>query len=250
MSGVDFDGTQLRKGTGDSIAGWIVAEGGHAPPELRVEQLDRIGREGGTPLAVARDERVLGVVYLKDIGQAEGMKARFDRAAGRWASARSWSPATTPSPLRRLPPRRASTTSLAEATPERQARLIRDEQAEGRLVAMTGDGTNDAPALAQADVGRGHEHQARRPRARRATWSTSTRDPTKLIEIVEVGKQLLMTRRRSDRLLDRQRRRQVLRDPARDVRGDLGGVGADRRTSALAEHHGPGQRRARRSSRR
>ena len=190
MSGVDFNGTQLRKGAGDSIADWIVAEGGHAPPELRVE-LDRIGREGGTPLAVARDERVLGVVYLKDIVK-EGMKARFDqlRAMGIRTIMVTGDNKLTAA---KIAEEAGVDDFLAEATPERKLELIKEQQADGRLIAMTGDGTNDAPALAQADVGVAMNTgtQAAREAGNMVDLDSN---PTKLIEIVEVGKQLLITR--------------------------------------------------------
>ncbi len=190
MSGVDFDGTQLRKGAGDAIAEWIVAEGGHAPPELRAE-LDRIGREGGTPLAVARDERVLGVVYLKDIVK-EGMKARFDqlRAMGIRTIMVTGDNKLTAA---KIAEEAGVDDFLAEATPERKLELIKEQQADGRLIAMTGDGTNDAPALAQADVGVAMNTgtQAAREAGNMVDLDSN---PTKLIEIVEVGKQLLITR--------------------------------------------------------
>jgi K+-transporting ATPase ATPase B chain len=190
MSGVDFNGTQLRKGAGDSIAEWIVAEGGHAPPELRAE-LDRIGREGGTPLAVARDERVLGVVYLKDIVK-EGMKARFDqlRAMGIRTIMVTGDNKLTAA---KIAEEAGVDDFLAEATPERKLELIKEQQADGRLIAMTGDGTNDAPALAQADVGVAMNTgtQAAREAGNMVDLDSN---PTKLIEIVEVGKQLLITR--------------------------------------------------------
>jgi K+-transporting ATPase ATPase B chain len=190
MSGVDFNGTQLRKGAGDSIAEWIVGEGGHAPPELRVE-LDRIGREGGTPLAVARDERVLGVVYLKDIVK-EGMKARFDqlRAMGIRTIMVTGDNKLTAA---KIAEEAGVDDFLAEATPERKLELIKEQQGDGRLVAMTGDGTNDAPALAQADVGVAMNTgtQAAREAGNMVDLDSN---PTKLIEIVEVGKQLLITR--------------------------------------------------------
>jgi K+-transporting ATPase ATPase B chain len=190
MSGVDFDGVRLRKGAGDAIADWIVAEGGHAPPELRSE-LDRIGREGGTPLAVARDERVLGVVYLKDIVK-EGMRARFDqlRAMGIRTIMVTGDNKLTAA---KIAEEAGVDDFLAEATPERKLELIKEQQADGRLIAMTGDGTNDAPALAQADVGVAMNSgtQAAREAGNMVDLDSN---PTKLIEIVEVGKQLLITR--------------------------------------------------------
>jgi K+-transporting ATPase ATPase B chain len=190
MSGVDFNGSQLRKGAGDAITEWIATEGGHAPPELRAE-LDRIGREGGTPLAVARDERVLGVVYLKDIVK-EGMKARFDqlRAMGIRTIMVTGDNKLTAA---KIAEEAGVDDFLAEATPERKLELIKEQQADGRLIAMTGDGTNDAPALAQADVGVAMNTgtQAAREAGNMVDLDSN---PTKLIEIVEVGKQLLITR--------------------------------------------------------
>jgi K+-transporting ATPase ATPase B chain len=190
MSGVDFNGTQLRKGAGDAIEAWISQEGGHAPGELR-QELDRIGREGGTPLAVARDERVLGVIYLKDIVK-EGMKARFDqlRAMGIRTIMVTGDNKLTAA---KIAEEAGVDDFLAEATPERKLELIKEQQSDGRLVAMTGDGTNDAPALAQADVGVAMNTgtQAAREAGNMVDLDSN---PTKLIEIVEVGKQLLITR--------------------------------------------------------
>jgi potassium-transporting ATPase ATP-binding subunit len=190
MSGVDLNGTRLRKGAGDAILRWVAEEGGQAPPALAAE-LDRVSRLGSTPLAVARDAQVLGVIELRDVVK-EGMRERFER-------------------LRRMGIRTVMVTGdnrltaakiaeesgvddfLAEATPEAKMELIRSHQAEGRLVAMTGDGTNDAPALAQADVGVAMNTgtQAAREAGNMVDLDSN---PTKLIEIVEVGKQLLITR--------------------------------------------------------
>jgi potassium-transporting ATPase ATP-binding subunit len=190
MSGVDFNGTRLRKGAGDAIQAWVAGEGGRAPAELGPE-LDRIGREGGTPLAVARDERVLGVVYLKDVVK-EGMRARFDqlRAMGIRTIMVTGDNRLTAA---KIAAEAGVDDFLAEATPERKLELIREQQADGRLVAMAGDGTNDAPALAQADVGVAMNSgtQAAREAGNMVDLDSN---PTKLIEIVEVGKQLLITR--------------------------------------------------------
>jgi K+-transporting ATPase ATPase B chain len=190
MSGIDFDGTRLRKGAGDAIEAWIAAEGGRAPAELRAA-LDRVGREGGTPLAVARNERVLGVVYLKDVVK-EGMKARFDqlRAMGIRTIMVTGDNKLTAA---KIAAEAGVDDFLAEATPERKLELIKEQQADGRLIAMTGDGTNDAPALAQADVGVAMNTgtQAAREAGNMVDLDSN---PTKLIEIVEVGKQLLITR--------------------------------------------------------
>ncbi len=190
MSGVDIDGRRLRKGAGDSIVELVSSEGGSPPPELQV-QLDRISNEGGTPLAVSRDNQVLGVVYLKDTIK-EGMKARFDqlRAMGIKTVMVTGDNRLTAA---KIAEESGVDDFLAEATPERKLALIREQQQDGRLVAMTGDGTNDAPALAQADVGVAMNTgtQAAREAGNMVDLDSN---PTKLIEIVEVGKQLLITR--------------------------------------------------------
>jgi potassium-transporting ATPase ATP-binding subunit len=190
MSGVDVDGRRLRKGAGDAIIELVRGEGGSPPPALQA-QLDRIGNEGGTPLAVARDSQVLGVIYLKDTIK-EGMKARFDqlRAMGIKTVMVTGDNRLTAA---KIAEESGVDDFLAEATPERKLALIREQQDDGRLVAMTGDGTNDAPALAQADVGVAMNTgtQAAREAGNMVDLDSN---PTKLIEIVEVGKQLLITR--------------------------------------------------------
>src|ERR1022692_3431285 len=190
MSGVDLGGQRLRKGAGDSVIEFARKEGGEAPPELQV-QLDRIGREGGTPLAVSRDSQVLGVVYLKDTIK-EGMRERFDqlRAMGIRTVMVTGDNRLTAA---KIAEESGVDDFLAEATPEAKLELIREQQQDGRLVAMTGDGTNDAPALAQADVGVAMNTgtQAAREAGNMVDLDSN---PTKLIEIVEVGKQLLITR--------------------------------------------------------
>ncbi len=190
MSGVDLDGHQLRKGAGDAVIAFVEAEGGTPPTELR-PALDRIGREGGTPLAVARDSQVLGVIYLKDTIK-EGMRQRFDqlRAMGIRTVMITGDNQLTAA---KIAQESGVDDFLAEATPERKLELIRSEQSNGRMVAMTGDGTNDAPALAQADVGVAMNSgtQAAREAGNMVDLDSN---PTKLIEIVEVGKQLLITR--------------------------------------------------------
>jgi K+-transporting ATPase ATPase B chain len=190
MSGVDYNGTRLRKGAGDAILTWVSDEGGHAPLELRSE-LDRIGREGGTPLAVARDAQVLGVIYLKDVVK-EGMRERFDhlRAMGIRTIMVTGDNRLTAA---KIAEEAGVDDFLAEATPEAKLALIKEQQETGRMVAMTGDGTNDAPALAQADVGVAMNTgtQAAREAGNMVDLDSN---PTKLIEIVEVGKQLLITR--------------------------------------------------------
>jgi potassium-transporting ATPase ATP-binding subunit len=190
MSGVDYNGTRLRKGAGDAIQRWVDSEGGQAPPEMHVT-LDRVGREGGTPLAVARDSQVLGVVYLKDIVK-QGMRHRFDRlrAMGIRTVMVTGDNRLTAA---KIAEEAGVDDFLAEATPEAKLALIKEQQLHGRLVAMTGDGTNDAPALAQADVGVAMNTgtQAAREAGNMVDLDSN---PTKLIEIVEVGKQLLITR--------------------------------------------------------
>ncbi len=190
MSGVDYNGTRLRKGAGDAILRWVDGEGGQAPPELPAT-LDRIGREGGTPLAVARDSQVLGVIYLKDVVK-DGMRHRFDRLRSmgiRTIMVTGDNRLTAA----KIAEEAGVDDFLAEATPEAKLALIKEQQAGGRLVAMTGDGTNDAPALAQADVGVAMNTgtQAAREAGNMVDLDSN---PTKLIEIVEVGKQLLITR--------------------------------------------------------
>ena len=190
MSGIDLNGRRLRKGAGDAITDWVEAEGGRAPAELQGE-LDRIGRDGGTPLAVAQDSQVLGVIYLKDVVK-EGMRMRFDhlRAMGIRTVMVTGDNRLTAA---KIADESGVDDFLAEATPERKLALIKEQQSDGRLIAMTGDGTNDAPALAQADVGvtMNTGTQAAREAGNMVDLDSN---PTKLIEIVEVGKQLLITR--------------------------------------------------------
>jgi K+-transporting ATPase ATPase B chain len=190
MSGVDLDGRRLRKGAGDAVIRFVTSQGGQVPAELR-PALDRIAREGGTPLAVARDAQVLGVIHLKDTVK-EGMRARFDqlRAMGIRTIMITGDNQLTAA---KIAEEAGVDDFLAEATPEKKLELIREQQAQGRMVAMTGDGTNDAPALAQADVGVAMNTgtQAAREAGNMVDLDSN---PTKLIEIVEVGKQLLITR--------------------------------------------------------
>jgi K+-transporting ATPase ATPase B chain len=190
MSGIDGDGTALRKGAADAVGAWVRGQGGVVPDAL-APAVERIAQDGGTPLVVARDADVLGVVYLKDTVK-DGMRERFERlrAMGiRTVMVTGDNPLTAAT----IAEEAGVDDFLAEATPERKLDLIRREQEEGRLVAMAGDGTNDAPALAQADVG--VTMQTGTQAAREAgNMVDLDSDPTKLIEIVEVGKQLLITR--------------------------------------------------------
>jgi K+-transporting ATPase ATPase B chain len=190
MSGVDFEGRRIRKGAADAIAAWLNTQGSALPTELRRE-VESVARQGATPLVVADGARALGVIELKDIVKG-GIRERFAE-------------------LRRMGIRTVMITGdnkltaaaiaaeagvddfLAEATPEAKLRLIRDQQQQGRLVAMCGDGTNDAPALAQADVAVAMNTgtQAAKEAGNMVDLDSN---PTKLIEVVAVGKQMLITR--------------------------------------------------------
>jgi len=191
MSGVDIDGSVIRKGAVDAVVEHARTMGVPVP----ADELDRIastiGKQGGTPLAVSRDGSVLGVVYLKDIVKG-GIRERFAelRAMGiRTVMITGDNPQTAAA----IAAEAGVDDFLAQATPEAKLRLIREEQGKGKLVAMCGDGTNDAPALAQADVG--VAMQTGTSAAREAgNMVDLDSDPTKLIEIVAIGKQLLMTR--------------------------------------------------------
>ena len=190
MSGVYLDGIRIRKGAGDAIKNYLRQRGGVIPPALD-EITTRIAQEGGTPLVVARDDQALGVIHLKDIVKG-GMRKRFEqlRTMGiRTVMITGDNPLTAAS----IAGEAGVDDFLAEATPETKMALIRREQQGGRLVAMTGDGTNDAPALAQADVGVAMNTgtQAAKEAGNMVDLDS---DPTKLIEIVQIGKQLLMTR--------------------------------------------------------
>jgi K+-transporting ATPase ATPase B chain len=188
ISGADLtDGTEIRKGAADSILAWC---GIQAAPEVR-SIVERIAKSGGTPLLVARDKRVLGVVHLKDIVKP-GIRERFAelrRMGVRTVMITGDNPLTAAA----IAAEAGVDDFLAEATPERKLELIRKEQSEGKLVAMCGDGSNDAPALAQADVGVAMNTGT--PAAKEAgNLIDLDSDPTKLIEIVLVGKQLLISR--------------------------------------------------------
>jgi K+-transporting ATPase ATPase B chain len=190
MSGLDLDGRSLRKGAADAVKRFVSDNGGRVP-EVLDTLVHGVAQSGGTPLVVAQDNFVLGVVHLKDIVKG-GMNERFDelRKMGiRTVMITGDNPVTAAV----IAEESGVDDFLAEATPERKLELIREEQGRGRMVAMTGDGTNDAPALAQSDVG-----------VAMNTGTTAAKEagnmvdldsnPTKLIEIVEVGKQLLITR--------------------------------------------------------
>ena len=188
ISGVNVDGTAIRKGAVDAVLAW--AGGAPNTAELTAAA-DRIAKTGGTPLAVAKDRKLLGVIHLKDIVKG-GIRERF--AALRKMGIRTVM-ITGDNPLTAAAIAAESGVDdfLAQATPEAKLKLIRDEQAKGKLVAMCGDGTNDAPALAQADVGVAMNTGTMAAREAGNMVDLDS-DPTKLIEIVEIGKQLLMTR--------------------------------------------------------
>jgi len=192
MSGVDIDGRSIRKGAIDSITEYIHRIGGqHAVPRELKEVADRISRAGGTPLAVAEGDRVLGVIYLKDIVKG-GIRERFAELR-RMGIKTVMITGDNPLTAAAIAAEAGVDDFLAQAKPEDKLALIRKEQAEGKLVAMCGDGTNDAPALAQADVGVAMQTgtQAAREAGNMVDLDS---DPTKLIEVVGIGKQLLMTR--------------------------------------------------------
>jgi K+-transporting ATPase ATPase B chain len=190
MSGVNLDGRVIRKGSTDAIAAFLKSNGGTLPEEVRAA-VETVARSGGTPLVVAENRQALGVIHLKDIVKG-GMKERFAqlRSMGiRTIMITGDNPLTAAAIAREA----GVDDFLAEAKPKDKMDLIRREQGEGKLVAMTGDGTNDAPALAQADVGVAMNTgtQAAKEAGNMVDLDSN---PTKLIEIVEIGKQLLMTR--------------------------------------------------------
>ena len=190
MSGVDLDGQEVRKGAADAIAKYAATHGQRVPQEIQ-EAVQAISSAGGTPLLVAKNRKVLGAIQLEDIVKG-GMRERFDqlRAMGiRTMMITGDNPLTASAIARQA----GVDGFLAEAKPEDKMALIKSEQAKGKLVAMTGDGTNDAPALAQADVGVAMNTgtQAAKEAGNMVDLDSN---PTKLIEIVEIGKQLLITR--------------------------------------------------------
>ena len=206
LSGIDLDGSSIRKGAVDAVLAWVRAERGAAAKnggvmvrsdvtDAAVRELgmrsEEIAKAGGTPLAVAKDGRLLGVIYLKDIVKG-GIRERFSelrRMGIRTVMITGDNPLTAAA----IAAEAGVDDFLAQATPETKLKLIRDEQALGKLVAMCGDGTNDAPALAQADVGVAMNTGTMAAREAGNMVDLDS-DPTKLIEIVEIGKQLLMTR--------------------------------------------------------
>ena len=193
MSGINLDGSRIRKGAVDSIVEYVrqLKRGQYAAPAELTSIVETIAKSGGTPLAVVKDDRILGVIHLKDVVKG-GIKERFNelrRMGIRTVMITGDNPLTAAA----IAAESGVDDFLAQATPEAKLKLIRDEQAKGKLVAMCGDGTNDAPALAQADVGVAMQTgtQAAREAGNMVDLDSN---PTKLIEIVMIGKQLLMTR--------------------------------------------------------
>ncbi|AJE50550.1 potassium-transporting ATPase subunit B [Paenibacillus jamilae] len=191
MSGLDLaDGRRVRKGAVDSVRQWIVSQKGSVPADLE-EKANQVAAEGGTPLAVALDDRIYGIIYLKDTVKP-GMKERFDqlREMGiRTIMCTGDNPLTAATIAREA----GVDDFVAESKPEDKIAVIRREQEQGKLVAMTGDGTNDAPALAQADVGLAMNSGTVAAKEA-ANMVDLDSDPSKIIEVVAIGKQLLMTR--------------------------------------------------------
>jgi potassium-transporting ATPase ATP-binding subunit len=190
MSGVDLNGRQVRKGAAEAIEAHVKTEGGSIPPEVRAV-VDRVAKEGATPLVVADGLRVLGVIQLKDIVKG-GIHERFAQLR-RMGIKTVMITGDNPLTAAAIAAEAGIDDFLAEATPEAKLRLIRDMQSHGRLIAMTGDGTNDAPALAQADVAVAMNSgtQAAKEAGNMIDLDSN---PTKLLEVVETGKQMLMTR--------------------------------------------------------
>ena len=198
MSGVNLDGHMLRKGAANSVAEWVRTQGGEVPVELG-GIVDGISAAGGTPLVVgevgqpdaAGKARVLGVIHLKDVVK-QGMRDRFDEMR-KMGIRTVMITGDNPMTAKAIADEAGVDDFLAEATPEDKMALIKREQEGGKLVAMTGDGTNDAPALAQADVGVAMNTGTSAAKEAGNMVDLDS-DPTKLIEIVEIGKQLLITR--------------------------------------------------------
>ncbi len=190
MSGIDYQGHEIRKGAADAVKAYVQTKGGEYPEECE-QIVKRVAGAGGTPLVVAKDDAVLGVIYLKDIVK-NGVKERFEDLR-KMGIKTIMITGDNPMTAAAIAAEAGVDDFLAEATPEAKLALIRDYQAKGHLVAMTGDGTNDAPALAQADVAVAMNSgtQAAKEAGNMVDLDSS---PTKLIDIVRIGKQLLMTR--------------------------------------------------------
>ena len=189
-SGVDFENTRIRKGASDAIKALCEKAGNIVPQEI-AERVTQISSNGGTPLVVAENEQVLGVIELQDIIKT-GIKERFERLR-KMGIKTVMVTGDNPLTAKFIAEKAGVDDFIAEAKPEDKMNYIKREQSEGRLVAMMGDGTNDAPALAQADVGVAMNSGTQAAKEA-GNMVDLDNDPTKLIEIVEIGKQLLMTR--------------------------------------------------------
>ena len=240
MSGVNFAGRSIRKGSVDAITRYLSRARSHLPQKVR-ESVEEIARMGGTPLVVAENCHCAG----RDLSQRH-RQGRHEGATSPgcapWAFARIMITGDNPLTAAVIAREAGVDDFLAEAKPKDKMDLIRREQAKGKLVAMTGDGTNDAPALAQADVGVAMNSgtQAAKEAGNMVDLDSN---PTKLIEIVRDRQAAADDARRADHVLHRQRCGQVLRDYSRDVRRRVSGV-------ECAEHHAPAARRTRRFCRR
>lgn len=190
MSGIDYQGNEIRKGAAEAVKAYVVGNGGIYPEECK-QTVNRVAGGGGTPLVVARNNQILGVIYLKDIVK-NGVKERFEDLR-KMGIKTIMITGDNPMTAAAIAAEAGVDDFLAEATPEAKLSLIRDYQTKGHLVAMTGDGTNDAPALAQADVAVAMNSgtQAAKEAGNMVDLDSN---PTKLIDIVRIGKQLLMTR--------------------------------------------------------
>ena len=190
MSGVNLDGREIRKGSADSVEAYVTSQGGQFSQFVR-RTIETIAKQGATPLVVADNARVLGVITLQDVVKG-GIRERFGELR-RMGIKTVMITGDNPQTAAAVAAEAGVDDFLAQATPETKLKLIRDMQTDGRLVAMTGDGTNDAPALAQADVAVAMNTgtQAAKEAGNLVDLDSN---PTKLIEIVEIGKQLLMTR--------------------------------------------------------
>ncbi|MBU8785139.1 potassium-transporting ATPase subunit KdpB [Bacillus glycinifermentans] len=191
MSGVDLtNGRKVRKGAVDAVKKWVETNGGNIPPDLDRES-GRIAKEGGTPLAVAADNKIYGLIYLKDTVKP-GMRERFEELR-RMGIKTVMCTGDNPLTAATIAKEAGVDDFIAESKPEDKINVIKREQEEGKLVAMTGDGTNDAPALAQADVGLAMNSGTTAAKEA-ANMVDLDSNPTKIIEVVSIGKQLLMTR--------------------------------------------------------
>ena len=210
MSGVDLpDGTKVRKGAAEAIEQYVKELGGKIPDRPACSRWIRFPALGGTPLVVCENNRILGVIYLKDTVKP-GMVERFERLR---AIGIKTIMCTGDNPLTAATIAKEAGVDgfIAECKPEDKIDVIKKEQAEGKIVAMTGDGTNDAPALAQANVGLAMNSGTTAAKEA-ANMVDLDSDPTKILEVVEIGKQLLITRGSLDHLLHRQRYCKIFRD--------------------------------------